>query len=98
MFCRPLHQFPVNDGDIRHEAHGLAHVAGHGETGLTVSAGDPLLLAQGLVSLIEVEEQYARFSANAKARFEREFTSEIMSQRLDMLYKEATVGAFEPCI
>ena len=76
---------------------GVDLVAGDGETGLIVPAGDPSLLAQGLLSLIEDDQQYARFSVNAKARFEREFTSEIMSQRLELLYKEATVGAIEPC-
>ena len=76
---------------------GVDLVAGHGKTGLTVPAGDPYLLAQGLLSLMETKGLYARFSSQAKERFEREFKSSIMSQRMDMLYKEATFRAINPC-
>jgi glycosyltransferase involved in cell wall biosynthesis len=77
---------------------GVDWVAGDGETGLTIPAREPLLLAQGLFLMIEDDQRYARFSVNAKARFEREFKSEIMSQRLVKLYKEASTGALESCI
>jgi rhamnosyl/mannosyltransferase len=77
---------------------GVDLVAGHGETGLTVPVGDPAALAQGLMSLMQDEQRYARFSAQALARFEREFTAGIMSRRLETLYSQAAVGALEQCI
>jgi len=76
---------------------GVDIVVGHGETGLKVPAGDPALLAQSLVSLIDDEERYARFSLRAKVRFEKEFTSDIMSQRLADLYQETLVGGPDSC-
>jgi glycosyltransferase involved in cell wall biosynthesis len=76
---------------------GVDLVAGHGETGLTIPAGDPFLLSEGLLSLMECSQKYANFSVRAKERFEREFTSNIMSQRLDMLYQDVTSGAHLIC-
>lgn len=76
---------------------GVDLVAGHGETGLTVTTGDPAALAEGLLSLMQDSARHSLFSAQARARFEREFTASIMAKRLEALYREATVEVLEQC-
>lgn len=60
----------------------------HGETGLVVTPGDPAELAAALALLLENEALRRDLGARARARVQREFTTDIMVARILELYAE----------
>ena len=68
---------------------GVEWVAGHGETGITVPVNDSAALANAVVDIVEDPATYRRFSSNAAARLDAEFTAKVMATRLGDLYMSA---------
>ena len=66
---------------------GVSWVNAHGRSGLNVPVGDPEALSEALQRVCADPQQYARFSAGAKERFQDVFTLEKMIQKTIQLYE-----------
>jgi rhamnosyl/mannosyltransferase len=66
---------------------GTSFVNLHGETGLVVPANDPAALAQAMRALAFDPEARRRFGAAARARVDREFTLDVMTERVLDVYR-----------
>lgn len=60
-----------------------------GETGIEVARQTPEDLADGIVSLLSDENEYKRFSENAKTHIRKNFTRPVLEKALDDIYREA---------
>jgi glycosyltransferase involved in cell wall biosynthesis len=60
----------------------------HGETGLLVQPGDPVALAEAINVLLADISLADRFGTAGRARVEREFSAEVMVDRVTLLYDE----------
>ena len=67
---------------------GVPYVNKHGVSGLIVPPGDVSALAAAMKRLLTNNEERERMGKNARERFEREFTSRMMGQRILNIYKE----------
>ena len=67
---------------------GTAWVNAHGESGLNVPPADGLALAEAINTILSDSETYARFSRQARERFERIFTRERMIEGCLAVYEE----------
>ncbi len=67
---------------------GTSYVNVHGETGLVVPPGDTEALAAAMRSLMAEPTLRARMGEAARARATREFTAEVMAERIQHLYEE----------
>lgn len=67
---------------------GVPFVSLHGETGLTVPPRDPVALARALNRLLSNPALSASYGRAAQRRVEREFSEEMMSQRMLQLYSK----------
>jgi len=67
---------------------GVPFVSPHGESGLTVEPGNAGALADAMRTLFDDPERARRMGAAGRARVEREFTREVMGERIRALYEE----------
>jgi rhamnosyl/mannosyltransferase len=71
---------------------GVPYVNKHGVSGLIVPPGDVPALAAAMKYLLNNGEEREQMGKTARARFEREFTSRVMGERVLNIYKEV-IGA-----
>jgi rhamnosyl/mannosyltransferase len=67
---------------------GVPFVSRDGESGLTVPPEDAAAFARGLRTILEDEGLAKRFGAAGRARVQREFSKEVMAERMLALYAE----------
>jgi glycosyltransferase involved in cell wall biosynthesis len=67
---------------------GVSFVSRDGESGLTVPPEDAAAFARGLRTILEDEALAKRFGAAGRARVQREFSKEVMAERMLALYAE----------
>jgi rhamnosyl/mannosyltransferase len=67
---------------------GVPFVSRHGETGLTVEPKNPPALAEAMRSLFADPDRARRMGDAGRARVEREFSREVMGERIRALYDE----------
>jgi rhamnosyl/mannosyltransferase len=70
----------------------VPYVNKHGVSGLIVPPGDVPALAAAMKYLLNNGEEREQMGKTARARFEREFTSRVMGERVLNIYKEV-IGA-----
>ncbi len=71
---------------------GVPFANSHGESGIVVTPGDPAELAAALALLVDDEELRRSLGENARRRVHREFTTEVMVDRVLALYSELLPG------
>jgi rhamnosyl/mannosyltransferase len=76
---------------------GVSWLNRHGETGVNVRPGCPVSLAEGIQQIMSNDRMRREYSANARQRYLREFTAEIMTQRIADLYERLVAGG-EPAV
>jgi len=62
----------------------------HGSTGLVVPPGDPVSLAAAINLLLDDAAMAERFGAAARERARREFSHEVMGERVLRVYERVT--------
>lgn len=67
---------------------GNAYMAGFGENGVVFPIDDHQALADIILSLSRTPEQLASLSEKCKARFEKEFTAQVMTTATEALYRQ----------
>lgn len=67
---------------------GMPEVVRDGETGLLCSPGDAQGMANAIMSLLGDDQLRQRMGVAARALWEKEFTHEVMVQRMEALYRE----------
>jgi rhamnosyl/mannosyltransferase len=67
---------------------GVSFVSRDGESGLTVPPEDAAAFARGLKTILGDEALAKRFGAAGRARVQREFSKEVMTERMLALYAE----------
>ncbi len=72
---------------------GVRFVCRHEETGLLVPPRDPVALAGAINRLLADTALRTRLGAAARERVEREFTAELMVERVLQVYARSAVGA-----
>lgn len=75
---------------------GTSWVNQHGSTGLVVPPGDPVSLAAALNLLLGDPAMAERFGAAARVRARREFSHEVMGERVLRVYERVTGQALLP--
>jgi glycosyltransferase involved in cell wall biosynthesis len=78
---------PVINTDIDS---GVPEVSISGETGLTVPRGDVSALANAIQLVLDQEDVRRKFGAAAQRRFQAEFTADLMAERTNSVYEEAS--------
>lgn len=96
LFVLPTHQEALGTAFIEAGAVGLPVVATEvdgvpevvvdGETGLLVPPKNPPTLAAAILALLENPARRNEFAANARRRVGREFSREVMAERMERLY------------
>jgi rhamnosyl/mannosyltransferase len=69
---------------------GVSFVSRDGESGLTVAPKDAAAFAAALRTILGDRERARRFGEAGKARVRREFSKEVMAERMLALYREVT--------
>jgi glycosyltransferase involved in cell wall biosynthesis len=77
---------PIVASDI--EGSGVPWVNLDGQTGINVPVGQPGALAQALARVLADEPLARRFGAAARARYERDFNAQLMTERTLGLYRQ----------
>jgi glycosyltransferase involved in cell wall biosynthesis len=67
---------------------GVPHLVVHGRDALLVDPGDAAALADATAHLVDAPAAARRLVASARARFEREFTLDVMAARVASVYRE----------
>jgi glycosyltransferase involved in cell wall biosynthesis len=63
-----------------------------GVTGFVVPVRDEISLAEAIDRLLSNDSLRAKLGAQAKERFEKEFTDKIMVERIKKVYKDVTAN------
>ena len=87
MYGRPLVSTEVGSG--------TSHVNVHGETGLVVAPGSPSALRQAMDQLHHRPDMARMMGRNARRRYEKLFTGELMGLRYAEIYRELNGEASE---
>ncbi|MGO9710208.1 MAG: glycosyltransferase [Polyangiaceae bacterium] len=69
---------------------GVPFVSRHGESGLTVPPKDAPALSRALAQILDDRKTALRFGEEGRARVRREFSKEVMAERMLALYEETT--------
>jgi len=80
MFGKPLISSEIGTG--------TTFINVHGETGLVVPPGDPAALRAALLELTHAPEQAARMGRNARDRYQRLFTADLMTDSYMRIYQD----------
>lgn len=75
---------------------GTSWVNQHGSTGLVVPPGDPVSLAAALNLLLDDPAMATRYGAAARERAKREFSHQVMGERVLRVYEQVTGQALLP--
>jgi rhamnosyl/mannosyltransferase len=71
---------------------GVPFVSRDGESGLTVKVGDAEAFGQALRAILADRELARRFGDAGRARVEREFSKEVMAERMLAIYRDVTAA------
>jgi rhamnosyl/mannosyltransferase len=71
---------------------GVPFVSRDGESGLTVKVGDAEAFGRALGAILGDRELARRFGEAGRARVKREFSKEVMAERMLAVYQNVTTG------
>jgi len=71
---------------------GVSEVIRDGETGLLIPPHDPQALAEAVVALLRHPDQASTLGARGRRLVEKEYTLELMLQKLEALYRDLVRG------
>lgn len=102
LFVLPTHQEALGTAFIEAGAMGLPVVATDvdgvpevvvdGETGKLVPAKDSVALAAAILGFLDDPQRRRQFGENARQRIDREFSREVMAERMQRLYSRLLVA------